>query len=158
MRIKTPLGLFVTIVGVGLIPAAGVGGVIGVANTNYNPIPQPSSSAEVNENFGTKPEGRVESVKPTARATTQVKPTTVKVYKTPHAREDTSDVQNRLEAPEKNAEPDETEVPDDRPTKPTVSPTPREDLPKTADPVKSPPGSGGGTGEPVTREVAPKNS
>jgi hypothetical protein len=161
MRIRTPLGLFVTIVGVGLIPAAGVGSAIGVSLKDYEPTPTPSVSSEVWENMGaspepaTSPEGRVESVKPTQRATTQVKPTSVRLYKTPHAR---TEQEQEDVAPKATSDPEPTETPDDRPTAPATKPTPQEDRTKTPDPIKSPPGPHTRTGDAEPGLVAPKNS
>jgi hypothetical protein len=159
MRVKTPLGLFVAIVGVGIFPAAGIGSAIGVSVKDYDPIPAPSSSAEVREDFGvrdveptTSPKGRVASVKPTTRTPNRVTPTTVKVYKTPHARRDTPDVQNRVEPPEETTEPTSSPAPKYTPPKedpPPVVP------PGTKGPVSPPADQGGGSGDEQPERVAP---
>jgi hypothetical protein len=159
MRVKTPLGLFVAIVGVGIFPAAGIGSAIGVSVKDYDPIPAPSSSAEVREDFGvrdveptTSPKGRVASVKPTTRTPNRVTPTTVKVYKTPHARRDTPDVQNRVEPPEETTEP--TSSPAPKFTKPEPSGAPHIPQP-TKGPITPPPGQSGGGGASEPAGVAP---
>jgi hypothetical protein len=124
MRVKTPLGLFVAVVGVGLLPAAGLGSMMGVSLKDYHPIPRPSASAEVFQDMGESPlpmptatntgTRRVESLKPEGRTPTPVKHKVVEDNETPHARGSTNIA--RPEVTEESSEPVPSESPTPAPT------------------------------------------
>jgi hypothetical protein len=121
MRVKTPLGLFVAVVGVGLLPAAGLGGMMGVSLKDYHPVPRPSASAEVYQNMGESPiiptptiTRRVESLKPKARTPNPVKHVAVDDNETPHVRGSTNIV--RPEVTEESPDPIPSETPTPAPT------------------------------------------